>query len=186
MRGRGFVESDYRDFKFITETGDIVIPFWSDKEMNEVYGMQMRNIYEKRFHNQLFQVNPKVWNLPYSLTLPTGSTIYVTESIIDALSTGFKNIISTLGRTVPQEVLDMYKKYNLVFLFDADEAGDKSTLRYSTLGYHCLLHDKSMYDFKDFNKLLELGQSKENIQGYIESHVVSPLKAQMSLKLKNV
>lgn len=186
LLNRGFTEEDIQDFKFIKESGDIVIPMWYDKPQNLVYGMQMRSIYEKRFHNQNFRDNHKVWNLMYCLSLPKGSTVYVAESIFDAMSTGLPNILGAIGRTLSKEVINLFKDYKLVFLFDADESGDKSTLKYSLQGYSCLLHQKDMYAFKDFNKLLELGQPKEEIAKYIENNVASGLKCSTTLKLRGV
>lgn len=186
LYSRGFKEEDFSEFKFIKESGDIVVPMWYDKEKNEIYGMQMRSIYEKRFHNQNFRDNPKVWNLMYCLSLPKGYTIYVAESVFDAMSTGFNNILGAIGRTLSQEVINMFKDYKLVFLFDADEAGDKATLKFAEMGYSCLLHQKMMYDFKDFNKVLELGQTKEQIQEYIKNNIASPLKCVTSLKLRGI
>ena len=186
MLSRGFSYQDLEDLRFVKETYDIVFPLWYNKGKNLVYGMQMRSITQKRFHNSLFKDNPKVWNLMYCLSLPKGSTIFISESIIDAMSTGFKNIIASLGKTISSELLEMLKDYELIFLFDADVSGDKSALKYSKAGYKCLVHVKDMYHFKDFNKLLELGKTKEEIREYILENISTPLKTQISLKLRGV
>lgn len=182
LLNRGLTRDEFKDFKFCKESSDIVIPFWYNKNMNEVYGMQMRNLYEKRFHNQMFS-NPKVWNAIYCLDLPKGSDVYVFESIIDAISTGFKNCISMIGRSASNEVLDMFKDYNLIFVPDADNAGDAAVYNYAKLGYKCLVHEKDMYNFKDFNKLREMGVQIPEIQEYIKKRTFSALKAQMLVKL---
>lgn len=185
LLNRGFTKEEIKDIKFCKETNDVVIPFWYQKELNEVYGMQMRNIYEKRFHIQIFG-NPKVWNIPYILSLPKGTRVYIFEAIFDAKSSGMNNVISILGRTISEEVLKMLKDYDLVFVLDADKQGDESIYRYATEGFKCVVHEKDMYNFKDFNKLRELGVSTKDIQNYIERRTFSPLKSQMLVKLNKV
>lgn len=185
LLNRGFTRDEIKDFKYCKDSNDIVIPFWNDKNMNEVYGMQMRNITEKRFHIQIFN-NPKVWNAKYCLSLPKGSDIYVFESVLDAISTGLKNCISILGRTISVDVKEIFKDYNLIFVLDADKAGDASILKYSQEGYKCVVHEKDMYNFKDFNKLREMGVQVEEIQKYIKKRTFSALKAQLLVKMVHI
>ena len=182
LLNRGFTREEVKDFKFCKKSNDVVIPFWYNKNLNEVYGMQMRNITEKRFHIQIFD-NPKVWNAPYCLTLPKGTDIYAFESVFDAISTGLKNSISILGRTASDEVIEMFKDYNLIFALDADKSGDESIYKYAKQGFKCVVHEKDMYNFKDYNKLRELGVSVEEIQKYIHKRTFSGLKAQVLIKL---
>jgi DNA primase len=185
LLGRGFTRDEVKDFKFCKESNDVVIPFWYNKNLNEVYGMQMRNITEKRFHIQVFS-NPKVWNIMYCLSLPKGSDIYVFESVFDALSAGFKNSISTLGRTLGAEIKEMLKDHNLIFVLDADKSGDDSVLKYSKEGFKCVVHEKDMYNFKDLSKLREMGVSIEEIQSYIKKRTFSALKSQMLIKMIHI
>jgi len=103
LSDRGFTREDYQDFKYCKESNDIVIPFWSNKKENLVYGMQMRNLTEKRFHNQNLRENLKISNLEYVLGLPKGSTIYLFESEFDRISSGIQDSIAVIGSKLSTE-----------------------------------------------------------------------------------
>ena len=182
LQGRGFKSEDYKDFRFCEEEDSILIPFWFKKSENLIYGFQARCIGEKRFHNQNFRTNPKITNLEYLLSLPVGSDIYCFEAEFDRISTLIDNSTAIIGKTLSAEAEKLLKDYNLIICTDADEEGDKSALRYAKAGKQVLIHDLGMYHFKDNNKLLEIGTSKEEITKYVKSHIKMPNRAIMELR----
>ncbi len=187
LQARGFKEEDYIDFKFVKETNDIIIPFFSDKENNQVYAIQSRNILEKRFHNQMFRNQPKIYNLEYILSLPKGSEVYCFEAIFNLLSSGIKNGIAIIGKSISNEVLQLLKDYKLIMCLDPDKAGDESLIQLAKKGYSGLLHDKDMYlNNLDTNDLLKLGMSKEGIKDYIKQNIVKSNRLYMELKLRGI
>lgn len=182
LLGRGLTEDDIKDYKFCTERNDIVVPFFLDKSKNLVYGMQMRNLYEKRFHNQFFGTNPKISNLEHITKLPEGTDIYVMESEFDRISTTLKNSVAVLGAKMSQDVLKMLYGFNFIFLGDADNTGVKKSLEYAELGWQVLVHELDMFEFKDFNKCLELGLTKEDITTYILNNIKGSMRARIELR----
>ena len=186
LYGRGFKDEDIQDFKFVEEFQDIVIPMWFNKSKNLVYGMQMRRLLEKRFHNAFLENPYKMSNLEYIMKLPKGSDVYLFEAEFDRISTTLENSTAIMGAKMSQEVQKLLKDYNCIQCGDADEEGYKKSLEMSQKGYHTLVHDEMMFQFKDFNKLLELGQSKEAITEYIKTHIKSPKRAYMELRRSTI
>ena len=184
LQGRGFKEEDYNDFMYCSLTKDIVIPFWINRDKNEIYGLQTRNIYEKRFHNQNFRINEKVYNLAYVLSLPKNSVIYCFESIFDMKASGIKNSIGIIGSKIPTTVETMLQDYKLIFCGDADLAGDEKAYQYAKRGFRVLIHEEAMYSFGDNAELLRLGQSKESIRDYILKNIKSSTRAITELKMR--
>lgn len=182
LLGRGLTEEDIKEYKFCSEQNDIVVPFFLDKSKNLVYGMQMRNLYEKRFHNQFFGTNPKISNLEHITKLPEGTDIYVMESEFDRISTTLKNSVAVLGAKMSQDVLKMLYGFNFIFLGDADNTGVKKSLEYAELGWQVLVHELDMFEFKDFNKCLELGLTKEDITTYILNNIKGSMRARIELR----
>lgn len=171
LYNRGFKDEMISDFKYCQETDDIVIPYWYNKNKNLVYGIQSRNIEEKRFHLNFFE-NKKVGNYYIKNKLSIGDEIYIFESELDRISTGIFNSMSSLSTSLSKDIyLELKDKYKLIFCFDADEAGDKSIFKYAKKGHSVLVHQKEMYNFKDFNQLLMLGQPKEEIEKYIKENI---------------
>lgn len=182
LYSRGFKDEDIKDFKFVEEQQDIVIPCWFDRSKNLVYGMQMRRITDKIFHNQFFDTNPKVIGLMDILRLPKGTKIYTFESFFDMISTNIENTLAVLGGKLTSELLALLKDYEIIHCGDADPAGYINSSKLSAKGHKVLVHELMMENFKDFNKLLELGQSKEAITDYIMKNIRSPKRATIELR----
>lgn len=182
LYNRGFKDSDIKDFKFIESRNDIVIPLWLSKKDNIVYGMQCRNLYEKRFHNQLFSNKMKITNLEHLLSLPKGTKVYLFEAEFDRISTNIENSCALLGSSFSDNIFKTFKGLEFIFLGDADEEGIKKSIRYAKEGLSVLVHTDDMFEYKDFNKLLEEGLSKEEITEYIFENIKSPNRALMELR----
>lgn len=183
LQGRGFKEDDYKDFKYCPSRNDIVIPFFLDRSKNLIYGLQSRNLINKIFHNNFFE-NPKITNLEMLMKLPKGSKLYGMEAEFDRLSTGISNSVAVLGSTISNNMKDILKDYEYIVCNDADLPGDSKALQLANDGFKVLVHQNQMYQFKDFNQLLQLGQSKDNIKKYIEDNVQSSKRAYMMLRRK--
>lgn len=183
LESRGFTEIDYESFKYCPEKESIIIPIWYRRCHNEIYGFQARSIKNKVFHNQNFK-NPKITNLEYVLSLPKGSNVYLFEAEFDRISTNIKNSCAVLGKTISDEIESLLKGYNLIFCHDADKDGDLASIKQAKLKREVLIHEEGMYSFKDFNKLLELGQTKEDITNYILDNIRKPNRALMEMKKK--
>lgn len=184
LHSRGFTKDDYKDWKYCPDRGDVVIPFWINKSKNLIYGLQSRNITEKIFHNQFFESNPKVTNLEHILSLPKGSSVYGFEAEFDRVSSGIKDSVAVLGGKFSEDVKSILSDYDYCHCGDADKVGDEKSMELAKAGYKCLIHDKMMYEFKDFNALLQLGQSKENIKKYILDNIQGSKRAYMELRRK--
>ena len=183
LQGRGFKEDDYKEFKYCPSRNDIVIPFFLDRSKNLIYGLQSRNLVNKVFHNNFFD-NPKITNLEMLMKLPKGSDLYGVESEFDRLSTGIYNSVAVLGSTISDNIIDLIKEYNFIVCNDADIPGDTKAMNLAKEGYNVLIHQDAMYQFKDFNQLLQLGQSKENIEKYIKDNIQSNKRAYLMLRRK--
>lgn len=179
---RGFTKDDYKDYKFVEETNDITIPYFLDKSKNIIYGMQMRNLYEKVFHNNFFNNSFKISNLENIIHLPKGSVIYVFEGEFDRKSTNLENSIAVLGSKLSIEAFNMLKGFKFVFCGDADKEGIKKSFYYAKQGWDILVHDLLFLEMKDFNKALEQGFTKEQITNYILENVKGPTRALIELR----
>ena len=140
---------------------------------------------KKRFHNNFFG-NPKVTNLEYILSLPKDNKIIITEAEFDRISTGFKNSIASIGSVLSSDAIELLKGYELIFCLDADEEGYRRALQMAKKGYKVLVHETEMNNFKDVNKLLELGQSKKDIASYILKNIKNPRTAVIELMRKGI
>lgn len=183
LESRGFTKEDYKDFKYVLDQRDIIVPLWIDKSKNLVYGTQTRRLPpDKVFHNQIFNNPYKVTNLEYVLKLPKGSIIYSFEAEFDRISTSLKNSIAVFGKGASSDVLEILKDYKIVPCYDADDVGYTSTMSMAKKGCDVLVHKEEVNQFKDFNKMLELGMGKEDITNYILENIKSPKRAYMELK----
>lgn len=182
LYNRGFTNDDIIDIKFVENRNDIVIPLWLSKKDNIVYGMQMRSIVEKRFHNQLFENKMKITNLEHLLSLPKGSKVYLFEAEFDRISTILKDSCALLGSSFSDNIFKTFKGLEFIFCGDADDEGIKKSIKYAKEGLNVLVHTDDMFEYKDFNKLLEEGLSKEEITEYILENIKSPNRALMELR----
>lgn len=179
---RGFTKEDYEDYRFVEETNDIVIPYFLDKSKNIIYGMQMRNLYEKVFHNNFFSNSFKISNLENIINLPKGSVVYVFEGEFDRKSCNIKNSIAVLGSKLSSKAFNMLKGFKFVFCGDADNEGIKKSFYYAKQGWDILVHDLLFLEIKDFNKALSSGFTKEQITEYILENVKGPTRALIELR----
>lgn len=185
---RGFTQEDYIDWKFVEETQDIVVPFFSNKKENKIYGVQTRRITEKRFHNQFFksffdsdESCYKFYNLELILSQPKGTKVYLFESVFDGMSSGLEVWGAVIGASMAKNVKNLLTDYDIIYCNDADETGDDEALKNAKAGYKVVIHEPDFYEFKDINKLLELGSTKEENKEYILDNVTLPKKAIMML-----
>jgi hypothetical protein len=180
LNQRNLLENQLYQFRYITTLNAICCLFLTNE--NLLYGYQLRYLDEKIFNIHLYGNNPKIWNL-YHIDL--SKPIYVFESIFDALSSGLENVISILGADISADAIKTYlPNADLVFCLDNDSPGVQKAIKYSKLGFRILVHSDE-FPVKDFNKALELGASRLQIQKYILSHVMTPKLANMKLRLNH-
>ncbi len=187
LKDRGFNLQELKQFGFYynKELNAIVFPLYKDNSKQEITGVQIRLIEEKKFINYTYNENYKIWIHPTVFSLSYGSDLYVFESILDLLSSGIEESIAVLGADMSEELLEYYKDYNLVFCMDNDETGEKKALKYSEKGYDVLVHKiGSEKYFKDFNDMLKKGINKKDIQKYILNHIKHPSMALLKIRLK--
>ena len=157
----------------------IIIPFYYK---NLLYGFQALKYIEKKFYIYLPAENYKIWNL---YDIDTNKTIYVAESIYDAISSGFDKIqiISSLGVSLPEEIS---KKLNVVYCLDnqiIDETSYKESLKLLDEGKKVFIWPKKSEKFKDFNDLAKAGVKPEKIRRLIENNIYSGFEGKIKLKL---
>ena len=187
IKSRGFTLQEIKQYGFYynKELNAIVHPLYINSKKDEITGVQIRLIDEKRFINYMYEENHKVWHEDLLQTLHYGSDVFVFESIFDLLSTNIKNSISALGSDISEEFIRYYDKYRFIFVFDSDEVGTSKALKYSNKGYDVLVHKpNSNKYFKDFNEMLQKGISKEKITKYILSNIKSPKMSNLKTRLK--
>jgi len=179
LKKRCISEEDFKHFKFVPELSSLVVFLKQEK----IFGYQLRSIKEKFFHNYVQDGYDKCWNLDYVLTLPARTTIYVFESIFNALSVTSKNVLAGLGSSLSAVLLSLLSKYNLVFCYDNDITGVKKTIQFTQKGYSAVVHH-SKFEWCDFNDARQAGVTKEQLQAYLEGSVMSAKIANMKLRLK--
>lgn len=105
------------------------------------------------------------------------SDIIITEGVFDIILShkyGVKNVIATLGTSFTQKHVDKIKKYNKtpIFCLDADNAGQKATLKAISLLAQSGIYSKvcilpTGYDLADL-----ANKEKCNLKEYIRLHTI--------------
>jgi len=158
----------------------IIIPF---NLGNKWYGFQAVNITKKQYFIYMPNENAgfKIWNF-YNINLD--ETVYIFESIFDALSSGKENCVSTLGITISEEVSNSIK--DKVFCFDnqrVDEASLRESEKLLISGNKVMVWPMKSKGFKDFNDLVKGGLNKDKVSKFISMNVYSGLEGRVKLKL---
>jgi DNA primase len=92
-------------------------------------------------------------------------------------------VLASLGASMSPELLEMLKDYELVICYDNDQAGIDKTIKMTEKGYQALVHHEN-FIWNDVNDARKDGITKEQIQGYIDSNVMSARMANMKLRLR--
>lgn len=186
LKGRKIIESEWKYFRSVPERNAIVAFMYKDSE--EVIGWQVRLMDQKVFSNHMVDDSPKIWGLDKLIELPKRSRIYLFEAIFDAMSVDLVSL-AIIGGDISKELLEeLFSDYEVVFCYDNDETGVKKSIKYSAMGYSCLVHDES-FPVKDMNKALELSkgdimETRKKLSQYIENNIMKPKMANMKLRLK--
>ena len=167
---KNFVE--FEDKKYYVKNA-IVIPLW---QAGKIKGFYTRSIEEKRFSTIILKGGEKLW---ISKNFNNNKTVYIFESIFDALSSGLDNVIAMLGADIDNVFLE---KLDVVFVFDNDETGYKKTFKFLK-NHKCFVWPANIYD-KDINKLLET-KTKEEIKDIILNNIFKGLEGIIRLNLRN-
>ena len=184
IKSRGFTvkELDKYGIYYNKELNALVFPFYTNKEMDEIYGVQVRLIDKKHFINITYDDSYKYYGEFIVNELSYGTDIFLFESIFDMMSSGISESIAMLGSDLTDEAIERFNNFNLIFCFDADEVGREKTIKYAEKGYDCLVHS-SKNPLKDFNDMLQKGISKEKIKKYILSNIQSPKMSTLKSRL---
>jgi len=179
LLSRKLDEADFKHFKSLPAIHTIITFM---RLGDEVIGFQTRTIRDKFYHITIEDGHDKCWNLDYVLKLPHGTTVYVFESVFNALSVSSNNVMAGLGSSLSQAVLEMLAPYNLVFCYDNDETGIRKTIQFTTKGYSAVVHHPN-FVWGDYNDALKV-VTKEQLQGYIDANTMSAKMANLKLRLK--
>lgn len=128
----------------------IVVPL---KVNNQLIGVWVRSIFEKRFYIWMINNHQKFW-IPDKLD--RSKPAYVCESIFDAVSlaklTNNPNVTATLGVSIARDMMDNLNDVNILAL-DNDRAGLINMEKYLKIWSRWgVISYKS--DLKDFNEIL--------------------------------
>ena len=141
----------------------IIIPL---KCNNQLIGVWVRSIFEKKFYIWMINNHQKFW-IPDKLD--RSKPAYICESIFDAISlaklTNNPNVASTLGVSITHDLMENLNDVNILAL-DNDRAGLKNMEKHLNIWPRWgIISYKS--DLKDFNEMLinEKPLVYENIYG---------------------
>ena len=166
---------DLRDF--------IIIPFYYRKNKNKLYGFQALKSNKKMFNIFLPDGNYKIWNL---YDIDTNKTIYVSESIFDAISTGFSKdeIIAQMGISLNKEI---EKNLDVVYCLDnqlVDETSYKTSIKLLKENKKVFIWPKGSEKYKDFNDLAKANVPLDRIRKMIENNIFTGFEGIIKLKLQ--
>lgn len=134
----------------------IVIPLKS--LTNELIGVWIRSIYEKRFYIWLIGNNQKYW---LSGKFNPSETPTFCESILDALSFAYltknPNVGAFLGVSPTNDLLNIVNDINLAL--DDDQAGKKNSLELLISYPNWTIISSNLEGFKDYNEFLKSKKS---------------------------
>lgn len=158
----------------------IIIPF---TYLDKWYGFQAVNIEKKQYFIYLPVENNgfKIWNL---YNIDYSEPVYIFESILDAKSSGHKNIVAVMGITINEEILKLFS--NPIFCFDnqqIDEASYRESEKLLKQGKSVFIWPKSSKSFKDFNDIAKKRVQPEKIARFIDTNIFSGIEGLIKLKL---
>ena len=153
----------------------LLIPIYQEHKYRGFYS---RSIKEKRFSTFLLPDTEKVWISESDLE-PQDIEI-ITESIFDALSTGYQKSAAMLGASLSPEYTKRLNK-NTIIALDNDKTGNQKSILYAEQGFRVFVPPED-YFFKDFNDALVHGI---DIKKLIEENIFSSYDAIVRLKMKN-
>lgn len=160
----------------------IIIPLMFE---DKIYGFQALAWKEKKFFVYLLEGNTswKVWNWN---NIDKSKTVYIFESIYDAISSGFENCIAQLGANIHEDRLTELEKP--VFCLDNQNVDAKSaeeSLKYLKKGYKVFLWPSKVPNkIKDANDLVRNGVSEEKIQKLIDVNTYQGMKGIIKCQLE--
>jgi len=150
----------------------LIFPFYKGKK---VYGFQGRSLRTKFFHT----VVDAGWKIYGFFNVDRSSTVFIFESIIDSLSTD--NAIASLGADINNRFLS--ELTDIVFCFDNDKPGKEKSLKYADDGHKIFCWPRSMSKYKDANKAMQNGFTKEEITSIIKDNIFTGFQAKVRLQL---
>lgn len=160
----------------------IIIPLlWHDGRW---YGFQALAYKKKDFRVVLLPDNTgwKVWNWN---NIDKTKPVYIFESIYDAISSGFDNVIAQLGASISQERLNELSEP--IFCLDnqlIDEASIRESGNYLEKGYKVFLWPKGSSKFKDTNDLRKRNVPYDLIQKMITNNIYEGMQGVLKLKME--
>lgn len=158
----------------------IIVPLTIDGKW---YGFQAIGWKTKRFFVYLVDGNDgwKIWGWD---NIDKDKTVYIFESIFDAMSSGLDNVVAQIGVSIHEDRLKQLK--DPVFCMDnqnVDEASSRESLKYAEAGYSILVWPKGSEKFKDTNDLRKIGVPYEKIAKMIKNNIFKGMDAILRLKL---
>jgi len=177
---RGFTEDQISGkVWFAPKIEAIIIPFQDGK--GNMYGYQSRNIYEKYFHNELFDDNPKIYGL-YEMW-QSDTQIMLFESIFNAWSVDSTSVGAIIGTTIANDMLmNELLARDAYICLDPDKKGRLESIKYMKYEFKVLKHIRRQE--LDFNDMLQNGKSRKDILQYINENINEPsARLEMELRL---
>lgn len=137
----------------------IVVPLRSPN--NELRGVWIRFIHEKRFFIWMLNINPEPQKYWIPKNIDFTKEVYVCESIFDAASLGkmlnTNQVVACLGVQPSGDLLSLMHSSEVILALDNDVAGRKSALNLLTLHPKWSIIQISNKE-KDFNDILKSSQ----------------------------
>lgn len=153
----------------------IIIPLYYKDVM---YGFYSRKITEKYFctYNPSHNLGFKIWNW---FGIDKEEPCFIFEGIFDAISSGKKNIIATMGAKLPDGRVQELKEP--VFCLDNDKTGISNSISYTNKGYKSFIYPDNYLE-KDMNELAQ--NHPFDIEQIIDNNIYQGISASVRLKAK--
>ncbi len=153
----------------------LIIPLVCD---GKHYGFYSRSIEKKDFITFISTTGFKVWNW---FNINKKEPVYIFEAIFDGISTGYTNIVASLGAKIPQDRLNLLK--DPIFCLDNDKSGKLSSEYYANQGYKVFVMPNVFQNIKDFNEL-KLKYPNIDIKKLITENTFKGISALTRLKMQ--
>lgn len=169
--GRTFNLTDY-----------IVIPLTWDNGL--WYGFQALAYKKKDFRVVLLPENIgwKVWGWA---SIKKDAPVYIFESIFDAISSGYDNVLAQMGAQLGVDRLKELK--TPIFCLDnqnIDATAKTESLKYLREGYKVFLWPKGSEKFKDANDLRKIRVPYNRIQNMIDNNIFQGMEGVLKIKME--
>jgi len=148
------------------------------------YGFQALAFKKKDFRVVLLPENIgwKVWNWS---NIKKDEPVYITESVYDTLSTFKPNAIAQMGAQLSKDRIDELKEP--IFCLDNNNIDDRARIElinYAKAGHKVFVWPKKVpHKVKDFNDLVKMGATKEQINSLIDNNIYKGMEALLKLTL---